>query len=158
MAQAKAEPKKRHGKGRGKEGITAAMHVEKEEPLQEKPEAKAEGKEGHEYVGGGEKPAPKMTATAGGQATAKNLSVRGGIFIGKVTSAKAPLTVKVEKKIVRYVPKYERYKKDRATVKAHNPPEINAKEGDLVKVGETRKISKTKSFVVLEIIKKGEQK
>ncbi len=86
----------------------------------------------------------------------KNLSVRGAIFIGKVTSAKAPLTVTVEKEIVRYVAKYERYKKDRATVKAHNPPEIGAKEGDLVKVGETRKISKTKSFVVLEILKKGE--
>lgn len=86
----------------------------------------------------------------------KGLSIRGAIFIGKVTSAKAPLTVTVEKEIVRYVAKYERYKKDRAIVKAHNPPQIGAAEGDLVKVGETRKISKTKSFVVLEILKKGE--
>ena len=86
----------------------------------------------------------------------KNLSVRGGIFIGKVTSAKAPLTVTAEREITRYVAKFERYKKDRATVKAHNPPEMGAKEGDLVKVGETRKISKTKSFLVLEILKKGE--
>ncbi len=100
-----------------------------------------------------------MKNTAGkGMANTKNLSVRGGIFIGKVTSAKAPMTVRVEKEIVRYVAKYERYKKDRAVVKAHNPPEINAREGDLVKVGETRKISKTKSFLVLEILKKGEQK
>ncbi|VVC00444.1 30S ribosomal protein S17 [uncultured archaeon] len=85
-------------------------------------------------------------------------SVRGGIMTGIVTSAKAPLTVTVQREIIRYVPKFERYKKDKAVVKAHNPREINAQEGDLVKVGETRKISKTKSFVVLEIVKRGEQK
>ncbi len=93
-----------------------------------------------------------------GMENSKNLSVRGGIFVGKVTSAKAPLTVTVEKEIVRYVPKYERYKKDRAILKAHNPPQIGAAEGDIVRVGETRKISKTKSFLVLEIIKKGGSK
>lgn len=81
-------------------------------------------------------------------------SIRGSIFVGVVKSAKAPLTVTVEKELVRYVSKFERYKKDKAVVKAHNPPEINAGEGDLVKVGETRKISKTKSFVVVEILRK----
>ena len=92
------------------------------------------------------------------QAKEKSLSVRGGIFVGKVISAKAPLTVTVEKEIIRYVPKFERYKKDRAKIKAHNPIGVGAKEGDLVKCGETRKISKTKSFLVMEIIKKGEMK
>ena len=92
------------------------------------------------------------------EAKGRSLSVRGGVFIGKVISAKAPLTVTVEKEIIRYVPKFERYKKDRARIKAHNPVEISAKEGDLVKCGETRKISKTKSFLVMEIIKKGEMK
>ena len=82
----------------------------------------------------------------------KNLSVRGGIFVGKVTSAKAPLTVTVEKEIVRYVAKFERYKKDRAILKAHNPVEIGAAEGDIVRVGETRKISKTKSFILMEVL------
>ena len=34
---------------------------------------------------------------------------------------------------------------------------MNAKEGDIVKIGETRKISKTKNFVVMEIITEAKQ-
>ncbi len=33
---------------------------------------------------------------------------------------------------------------------AHNPPCINAKEGNIVMIGETRRLSKTKSFAVIE--------
>ncbi|MBI5554074.1 MAG: 30S ribosomal protein S17 [Candidatus Diapherotrites archaeon] len=84
----------------------------------------------------------------------EKLSVRGNEFVGTVISAKAPKTVKVQRMVTHYVPKYERYKKVRSTVAAHNPPEINAREGDIVRIGETRKISKTKSFIVLEIVQK----
>ncbi len=80
--------------------------------------------------------------------------IRGNIFEGKVTSAKADKTVTVEREVTQYVPKYERYKKIKSKIKAHNLLSINAKEGDLVKIGETRRISKTKSFVVMEIIGK----
>ena len=86
-----------------------------------------------------------------------DMSVRGAVLQGKVVSARMAKTVVVQRTIVRYVPKFERYKKIRSKVKAHNPPEINAKEGDIVKIGETRKLSKTKSFVVLEIIKRETQ-
>jgi len=86
--------------------------------------------------------------------SAKSFSVRGAVLTGKVISAKAPKTVTVERIITKYVPKYERYKKIKVKVKAHNPEGISAREGDVVRVGETRKISKTKSFVVLEIVKK----
>jgi small subunit ribosomal protein S17 len=79
--------------------------------------------------------------------------IRGNIFEGKVTSAKANKTVTVERELVQYIPKYERYKKIRSRIKAHNPVSINAKEGDWVKIGETRRISKTKSFVVMEVLK-----
>jgi small subunit ribosomal protein S17 len=79
--------------------------------------------------------------------------IRGNIFEGKVVSAKANKTITVEREVVQYLPKYERYKKIRSKVKAHNPLSINAKEGDKVRIGETRRISKTKSFVVMEIIK-----
>ncbi|MFA5930979.1 MAG: 30S ribosomal protein S17 [archaeon] len=80
--------------------------------------------------------------------------IRGNIFEGKVVSAKANKTVTVERELIQYLPKYERYKKIRSRVKAHNPLSIGAKEGDLVKIGETRRISKTKSFIVMEILNK----
>jgi len=79
--------------------------------------------------------------------------IRGNIFEGKVTSAKANKTVTVERELIQYIPKYERYRKIRSRIKAHNPLSINAKEGDWVKIGETRRISKTKSFVVMEVLK-----
>ena len=79
--------------------------------------------------------------------------IRGNIFEGKVISAKANKTVTVERQLTQYLAKYERYKKIRSRIKAHNPESINAKEGDIVRIGETRRISKTKSFVVMEILK-----
>ncbi|MCX6800939.1 MAG: 30S ribosomal protein S17 [Candidatus Diapherotrites archaeon] len=81
--------------------------------------------------------------------------VRGNIFEGKVVSAKANKTVAVERELTHYVRKYERYKKIKSKISAHNPGN-RAKEGDTVRIGETRKISKTKSFVVMEIL--GEKK
>ena len=93
----------------------------------------------------------------GASSTAGSYSVRGSILLGKVVSAKAPKTVTVERIITRYVPKFQRYKKVRSKIHAHNPETINAVEGDYVKIGETRKLSKTKNFIVLEIVKKGEK-
>ncbi|MEM0359796.1 MAG: 30S ribosomal protein S17 [Candidatus Diapherotrites archaeon] len=78
--------------------------------------------------------------------------VRGQSFKGKVISAKPTRTVTVERTIIRFVPKFERYKKTRSRVHAHNPPCINAKEGDTVIIGETRRLSKTKNFAVLKIV------
>ena len=88
--------------------------------------------------------------------TPEGFSVRGAVITGVVVSAKAPKTVTVERIITKYVAKYERYKKTKSKVKAHNPESINAKEGDMVVIGETRKLSKTKNFVVLEILKRAE--
>lgn len=82
----------------------------------------------------------------------KNFHVRGNEFTGKVISAKAPKTVTILRELTVYVPKFERYKKVRSKIHAHNPEWINAKEDDIVRIGETRKISKTKSFVVTEIV------
>jgi small subunit ribosomal protein S17 len=79
--------------------------------------------------------------------------IRGNVFEGKVISAKANKTVTVERILTQYLAKYERYMKTKSKIKAHNPTSINAKEGDMVKIGETRRISKTKSFVVMEILK-----
>jgi len=81
------------------------------------------------------------------------VKVRGNVFTGRVVSAKADKTAVVERKITQWIGKYERYKKKRSKVYAHNPKCIGAKEGDMVRIGETRKLSKTKSFVVLGLAK-----
>ncbi len=88
----------------------------------------------------------------------KVYSVRGNIFEGKVVSAKAQKTVTVERSLTHYLAKYERYKKIKSKIMAHNPESINAKEGDIVRIGETRKISKTKNFIVMKILSRGEEK
>ncbi len=85
------------------------------------------------------------------------LSVRGRIFVGKVISDKMTNTVSVEWERIVKVPKYERYMTKRSRVKAHNPSCINAKLGDEVIIGECRPLSKTKKFVVLQIIKRAEK-
>ena len=77
------------------------------------------------------------------------IRVRGKIFKGVVVSDKMDKTVTVVIPLLVEVPKYERYIRKRIKIKAHNPPCINAKIGDIVLIGETRKISKTKSFVVI---------
>lgn len=84
------------------------------------------------------------------------VKVRGNVFVGKVVSAKPSKTVTVQRKLVKYIPKFERYKKVKSKIYAHNPDCINAKEGDSVRVGETRRLSKTKNFVVIEVLSKEE--
>jgi small subunit ribosomal protein S17 len=83
----------------------------------------------------------------------KTLKTRGRTFKGSVTSSKAQKTVTVEWMRRVYIPKYERYMNKRSKVKAHNPPEIAAKEGDKVIIRECRPLSKTKNFVVTEVIR-----
>ena len=86
----------------------------------------------------------------------KNCCIHGGIpcrgrsFTGVVTSARMHKTVTIEFGRLFYLPKFERYEKRKTKLKAHNPGCINAKEGDIVKVRETRPLSKTKNFVIVE--------
>jgi small subunit ribosomal protein S17 len=84
------------------------------------------------------------------------ISVRGKIFEGIVTSDKMNRTVKVTWERSVRDRKYNRYLKKRSSVLAHNSEAIGAKMGDRVIIGETRPISKRKHFVVLKIVKKGE--
>ena len=86
-----------------------------------------------------------------------SVKVRGRVFTGTVTSAKMQKTVSVEWPMRKYVKKYERFELRRSKVKAHNPESINAKEGDLVRIAETRPLSKTKNFVVIEIVKRNSE-
>lgn len=78
------------------------------------------------------------------------LSTRGSVFEGVVVSDKMKGTVVVQRDYYIKVKKYERYKKSRSKIPAHNPPCISAKAGDTVKIMECRKLSKTVSFVITE--------
>jgi len=84
------------------------------------------------------------------------LKLRGRIFVGEVVSDKAKKTAVVKWDYTNYIPKYERFERRKTKVVAYNPECINAKKGDLVKIVECRPLSKTKSFCVIEILKKGE--
>jgi len=81
------------------------------------------------------------------------LSVRGSVINGVVLSSKMQKTIVVERTFEKKVPKYERFEKRRSRIHAHNPPCISAKEGDRVSIAECRPLSKTKSFVVVEVRK-----
>ena len=78
------------------------------------------------------------------------LPVRGQVLKGEVVSDKAPKTVVVQRSYLKKIAKYERYEKRTSKIHAYNPPCINAKVGDIVKIAECRPLSKTKSFVVVE--------
>ena len=77
--------------------------------------------------------------------------------MGRVVSTKGKHTAIIERDMTNYLSKYERWTKEKSKIPAHNPPCINADVGDMVRIGETRKISKTKAWTVLEVIGGGEE-
>lgn len=85
-----------------------------------------------------------------------HLKTHGKEFVGVVISDKAHKTVTVEWERRRLIPKYERYERRYSRVYAHNPLSLNARHGDTVRIKETRPLSKTKNFVVVEIVKRAE--
>ncbi len=87
-----------------------------------------------------------------------SLSVRGGRLTGKVVSTKGKHTVIIERSIINYMPKYRRWAREHSRIAAHNPACLSAKLGDQVRIGETRKISKTKSWTVVQVLDVLEEK
>jgi len=78
------------------------------------------------------------------------LKVRGRILEGIVISDKMDKTVIVRRDYLKYIPKYKRYERRHSHIPAHNPPCINARVDDRVKIAECKPISKTVSFVVIQ--------
>ncbi|MCW3976510.1 MAG: 30S ribosomal protein S17 [Candidatus Bathyarchaeota archaeon] len=76
--------------------------------------------------------------------------VRGRILEGTVISAKMDKTVILKREYQFYLPKYKRYERRHSHIPAHNPPCLDVKEGEAVRIAECRPISKTVSFVVVE--------
>jgi small subunit ribosomal protein S17 len=94
--------------------------------------------------------APKKTCEDSKCPFHGNIKLHGRVFVGTVIKTKMhkSCTVEFERKVI--LPKYERYAKKRTRIKAHNPDCIKAEDGDIVKIAETRPLSKTINFVVIE--------
>lgn len=81
------------------------------------------------------------------------LPVRGQVITGKVVSDRMNGTVVVLHDYFNYVKKYKRYEKRSSKYHAHISPCIDAEVGDMVKIAECRPLSKTTTFVVVEVMK-----
>ncbi|MHA1683376.1 MAG: 30S ribosomal protein S17 [Promethearchaeota archaeon] len=79
-----------------------------------------------------------------------NISLRGRLFEGVVTSTKRDKTITVRRDRLFKIKKYRRYERRNSTQSVHCPPCIHVDEGDTVFFMESRKISKTVSSVVIE--------
>lgn len=82
-----------------------------------------------------------------------NLSVRGRLFDGRVTGAKARKTATLQKDIPIYFSKFKRYARGKSTIHAHIPGCIEVQNGDSVLAAECRPISKSVSYVIVEVHK-----
>jgi len=80
-----------------------------------------------------------------------NLSVRGKLFDGKVTSDKSRQTITLQKESPMYFSKFKRYARSKNTIHAHVPECIDVESGDHVLTAECRPISKSVSYVVVEV-------
>ena len=80
-----------------------------------------------------------------------NLSVRGQVLEGVVTTNKAERTITVERSFYKFIRKYERYEKRKSRINVHKPDCLDVKIGDAVKIAECRPLSKTKHFVLVEV-------
>ncbi len=81
------------------------------------------------------------------------IKTRGRVFQGEVVSKDTHKSAVITWKRQHYIPKYERYEKRLSKISVHNPKCIDAQVGDVVKVMETRPMSKTKHFVIVQKLK-----
>lgn len=81
-----------------------------------------------------------------------NLSVRGKIREGIVTSTRMYKTIVFQTDYLSLIKKYSRYERRRSKKLAHLPPCIEVKVGDTVKVVDCRPLSKNVSAVVVAAI------
>ena len=78
------------------------------------------------------------------------LSIRGQVLEGTVVSTAMQRTAVVERTLMHYVPKFERFEKRRRRYLAHAPPCLHVPVGHRVRIAETRPLSKTVSYCVVE--------
>ena len=83
---------------------------------------------------------------------------RGRGFTGMVLSDKMSKTAVVGWSRRFFVKKFERHERRTSRINAHNPACMNARKGDVVRIAETRPLSKTKHFTITEILGKESKK
>jgi small subunit ribosomal protein S17 len=85
----------------------------------------------------------------------RTIKTRGRIFEGEVIK-KLPGRITITQERMVKIPKYERYEKRRMKLHAKLPKEMQEtiQVGDRIRIGETRPISKTIHFIVLNKITK----
>lgn len=81
------------------------------------------------------------------------ISIRGKLFDGKATGAKARKTITLKRETPAYYKKFKRYARSESAIHAHVPDCLEVKEGNTVLTAECRPISKSVSFVVVEVRK-----
>lgn len=81
-----------------------------------------------------------------------SLRIKNSNFTAKVVSTKGTHTAIVVTERRVFNKKFQRYEKKRTRIAVHNPPSVEAKEGDVVRVFETKPISKTKHHVIVEVV------
>lgn len=79
-----------------------------------------------------------------------SIVVRGRMFKGIVVAKDMHRTATVEWSYKVFIPKFERSETRRTRVHVHNPVCISAEIGDMVRIAQTRPISKTKNFAIVE--------
>jgi small subunit ribosomal protein S17 len=97
--------------------------------------------------------APKKQADSNDEKNPFNgtLPTRGKLFEGVVVKASAKNTIVIEKESPIYFTKFKRYARGKSRIHAHVPSNFEIKEGDKVLAAECRPISKSVSFVVVEV-------
>ncbi|HDR53511.1 MAG TPA: 30S ribosomal protein S17 [archaeon] len=83
------------------------------------------------------------------------LKTRAKTLKATVVKALAERTAVVEWPRLRKAPKYDRFYRTSSKVSVHVPACMKVKAGDKVLIAETRKLSKTKAFVITEVLKDG---
>jgi len=77
------------------------------------------------------------------------LPLRGQLIEGTVVSVAMQRTAVIERTLLHFVPKFERYEKRRRRYLAHAPPCLNVPVGHRVRIAETRPLSKLVSFCIV---------
>ena len=80
-----------------------------------------------------------------------SLTIRGKLFEGIVINAKAKGTAVLQKESPVYFKKFKRFGRSKNKIHAHIPSNLNVQKGDFVVAAECRPISKSVSFVIVEV-------
>ena len=94
--------------------------------------------------------APKGSCDDGKCPFHGHLKLRGQVLEGTVVSVAMQRTAVVERTLLHFVPKFERYEKRRRRYLAHAPSCLHVPVGHRVRFAETRPLSKVVSFCIVE--------